>query len=426
MAPSPSEKNSALARRFLVVMLGIAGFIVISFLIWRIQIHFRVRSQLAAIRQAGFPTTGAELNNYLPQIPDSDNGALALNAAFAGLHEFRGNRSNNFASIIDLKPSDSWSADARALVQRYLQTNHAALQQIEFALDRYQEFRFPVDYSFGVSDELPHLRSIKAAAQAFRLQTILRAESKDPAWTNPVLSQIKLARALDAEPSFIGYLVRSAILKIASSSAQTALSASAPDPAVCRLLHDAFLAAAATNTLTTALISERALYAPYFRMSLADAQAISRAKTDDESADSSPMRQPTGGGFSPMLMAGFFERDLAFFLSTMEKVFPSAVCPRRKILNSQISLMFHKPPVVNGIFSQGCFCLPYPKRAFTPQERKPPPKLLLSPLRLNPSVTQTIAFRTDSNNLSPDTCRKSQPILSTETLSVTANFRTAT
>jgi hypothetical protein len=116
------------------------------------------------------------------------------------------------------------------------------------------------------------------------------------------------------------------------------LHRNAPNASACADLQAAFLAAARTNTLTLALISERALYAPYYRMNLADAEALSRDKSEEDAALLPPTRQPSGG-WSPLRASGFFERDLAFFFSTMDEAIALSRLPAPAML--QLSNTFN-------------------------------------------------------------------------------------
>jgi hypothetical protein len=96
-------------------------------------------------------------------------------------------------------------------------------------------------------------------------------------------------------------------------SAERALNAATPDASACNMLSDAFLETTKTNTLPRALIGERALWAPYFRMSRAEMESVATLDENDNP------RQMAGKSFVPFWAIGFFESDLDFYLSTMEK-----------------------------------------------------------------------------------------------------------
>jgi hypothetical protein len=310
----PARSSGLLLRRAFVALFLL---VVLVFAVWRTRLYFRVNARIAAIRDAGLPVSPAEINTWLPAVSDAQNGALILTQAFTQLHEFAENRSNTLSDLV-LKHGESWSPEQRVLAQAYVVTNQEAISQIEHGL-QFPAYRFPVDYSFGANTLLPHLAKIKQSAQILRFQTILQAEEKIPAWTNSVLLQLKLAEMLNSEPTVIAYLVRIAILRIASQSAEYALNRSAPDPAACKIVAAAFLRASQTNTFPQALIAERAMFLPYFRLSYAEMNTLSRDDgVDGEKSPPTPIK-PSGKAFRPLWVTGFFERDLDFYLATMEK-----------------------------------------------------------------------------------------------------------
>jgi hypothetical protein len=309
--PNPN-RTSVLAARVAFAGFAIFVLLIVLFVAWRVHLNSRINARIAAIRSAGFPTSPVELNTWIPQIPDSENGALPLVRAFTNLHEFTGNASVRFDDLLSSNRSNTWTAERLALARQYVQTNGEALAQIETAL-RYKKFRYPVDYSFGPATKIPHLKHIKSAAQLLRIRATLQIKDASPAWTNSIFLQLKLADTLDSEPGIIGYAVRIAVVRIAAISAQNALDAAPPSPAACRLLRNAFLQTTKTNTLPQALIGERALYLPYFRMSRAEMQSVATLDEDDNP------RKVIGDGFLPLWAIGLFESDLDFYLSTMEK-----------------------------------------------------------------------------------------------------------
>jgi hypothetical protein len=320
MPPPISKPTTSHPRGLLFFVLIIPVLVIASLIYWRVSLYFRVKHQLAAVRSAGLPASGAELNDWLPQIPDAQNGALALTQAFTNLHQLSDFLREKKSELTFPKRNESWSPEQSALAREYLATNRQALAQIESALHRYSEFKYPADYAYGAGTLLPHLRHVKVAAQNFRYQTILQSAVRDPTWTNSVLLQLKLANTLNGEPNVIGSLVRVAAVSIAARSAEYALNHSIPNPDACAALQSAFLRTAETNTLRTALIGERAIAIPYFRMSRADMEGLRNADGDSESeSSSSPPIKPSGRGFGPLMFVGFFERDLSFYLDTMDR-----------------------------------------------------------------------------------------------------------
>src|SRR5689334_8271406 len=61
---------------------------------WRCWTRWLANSQLIAVRRAGFPTTGDELNQWYATVPESENAALVLTQAFALRRNYADSRSN--------------------------------------------------------------------------------------------------------------------------------------------------------------------------------------------------------------------------------------------------------------------------------------------------------------------------------------------
>src|SRR5579862_6124539 len=83
--PPPLPKRS---RSKLVLWLVLSGglLVVLLFVSWRISVSWQVQSKLAALRQAGYPTTPQELEQkyYAPVDPASNNWTFFA-SAFAQL-----------------------------------------------------------------------------------------------------------------------------------------------------------------------------------------------------------------------------------------------------------------------------------------------------------------------------------------------------
>jgi hypothetical protein len=325
--PAARSKSHSPAIGVGLLLLLFCLLLVSVFTYWRLALYFHVKKQLTSVRSAGLPTSGTELNDWLPQIPNAENGALPLTAAITNLHEFSELRIPKTPELTAPNRQELWTPEQRANAERYLATNRQTLAEIESVLNRYSKFQFPVDYSYGAGTLLSHLKYVKRTSQNLRYQTLLQSTSDDPAWTNSLLLQFKLADTLNSEPTVIGFLVRSAIINIAARSAEYALNHTTPDPASARALQAAFLRVTQTNTLPTALIGERALWIPYFRMSRTDFESFG---TDEDADSGTPLPQthkPSGKGFAPLMATGFFERDLDFFLDTMDKAISLSKLP---------------------------------------------------------------------------------------------------
>jgi hypothetical protein len=299
-----------MAYRIVLVCAALFVLLIVALINWRVRLNKRINTRLAAIRAAGLPTSPAELNAWIPKIPDSENGALLLMRALTNLHDLPEISPRYTNDVISLKRQQHFSAEQRQIAEQFVQTNAQALVEIKNAL-RYPKFRYPIDYSRGTAAELPHLAKIKVATQVLQCENTLQSEDHIAAWTNSVLLQLRLAETLDSEPDLIGSFVRVAVVNIASRSAEFALNRLPPDIAGCQLLRDTFLRTTQTNLLPQALISERAVYLPEFPTT--GAQLETFLKSHDTNA---PLPR---FGVNSLFWTGIFARDLDFYLSTIEK-----------------------------------------------------------------------------------------------------------
>jgi hypothetical protein len=102
------------------------------------------------------------------------------------------------------------------------------------------------------------------------------------------------------------------------------LAVSVPDANHCRQLQETLSAAITTNLLANALMGERAMLALSFRLSEAEMDALE----GDSSGSISEERQRPSGKPSPLVwLSGILERDLSFYLKTMETAVSQAQLP---------------------------------------------------------------------------------------------------
>jgi len=296
--------------------LGIIVLLVVCcFSWWRLLLSHHVNTQLARIRAAGYPVSGAELNAWRP-VPDAENGALIVTQAFALLRIFPDGRSNEVRQIT-INRTNQWSPATRELAETYVQTNAPALAKVRESL-LLSRFRYPVDFSYGPNTDLRHLSKLRDLARIASMAAAFDAEARRAdQWPEEVELQLKLAGSLDDEPSLISHLVRKAIIGMAVRTAERSLNSVSASEGACKRLEAAFTHAGETNLLPLALAGERAMTIPIFRMSWKEMQVWGQ----DEGPESPP-REPQHFSGKPALflsLTGFEERDLNFYLQTMDE-----------------------------------------------------------------------------------------------------------
>jgi type II secretory pathway pseudopilin PulG len=295
----------------------LALLILCVFVLWRVLLYYEIKGRFTRIRAAGLPTSGFELNTWRRPVADADNGALVLAQAFALMQTFQDSRFNEVARPKLILRTNGWSSETHSLVTAYVQTNAQALAKAREAM-RFPLFRYPVDYSYGPDTEMPHLRDLKKLAHIVALRAVLDAEDgRSNEWPAQVEFQLQLAATLDGEPALYSHLARGTMIHKAVQATERNLNRDRPGDEECSKLQAAFFQAGETNGLPLALAGERAMMAPVFRLSWEEIQSSSH---NAEQADQPRKPHRYLGKPSFLLwLSGFLERDLNFFLQTMEK-----------------------------------------------------------------------------------------------------------
>lgn len=316
--PSRMERRIAKGMQIFVAVC-LAGFAA-----WRVHLHYQITRQFAAIRAAGLPTSPQELDRWYATGPDANNAAVVLTQAFALLRTFPDKRSNEVTQPKLLDRREKWSAETRELIAEQVAMNSNALVVAQSAFHRTQ-CRYPVDLSYGIEAELPHLSGLKSLARAAALRAVLSAKAGQAVhWPRDIHFMLQLAATLEQEPLVISQLVRNAIVTMAVQTTERCLNA-VPATEAASGLAEAFAKSARTNLLPRGLVGERAGAIPTFRMSRAEWSRVGQSEENSAPATKPP---PLAGRPNPFLwLSGFLERDLNFYLRAMETNIALAALP---------------------------------------------------------------------------------------------------
>jgi hypothetical protein len=315
--PSPPTRPAPKKVSWVVLSIGgVLFFILFLAGIWRLQLAHRVDRQLGAIRAADLPASGAELNAWYRAVPCNQNAALVLTQAFALLRTFPDQRSNQIARFRLSLPGQRITPQQIRLLSDYLRTNADTLARAREALTLPQA-RFPVDYTPGLSALLPHLSPIKKLAWLFRGEALLAFDAhRSSDAGRSIEAMLGCARSLEAEPDLIAQVLRIAALAMATSSLEYGLGGAPLAEEDLSRLAAAFATAERTNLIARALVGERAMALPAFYRVSGEAGRWGRHDDEEEPLPIIPIRPIRRA--SLWRAAGFFERDLAFYLEAME------------------------------------------------------------------------------------------------------------
>src|ERR1043165_3177379 len=126
--PRVSLKRKLLRTSIIVFCLAL------PFVGWRCWTRWLANSQLAAVRRAGLPTNGDELNQFYDAVPESENAALVLTQAFALRRNYFDSRSNLVWDFKLPRRGQALMPEQVELLKGYVDLNAAALAKADEAL----------------------------------------------------------------------------------------------------------------------------------------------------------------------------------------------------------------------------------------------------------------------------------------------------
>jgi hypothetical protein len=309
--------------RICLAALFLLALLLVCFIVWRVNLARDVNAKLAAIRAAGLPTSGAELNDYYPVVPDNENAALVMTQAFALLRNFPNSRSNNEVADFKIPPrGQSLTVEQKQLLSSHVAMNEAALTKASEAL-KLPRSRYPVDFSPGLNTSLSHLGGLRKLCRVAEFQSLLATDSGHPDdAVAPITDILGMIRTLDDEPNDISQLSRGKLIDMATASLEYCLNTHGLSEAVLDSLTLAFVAARQTNLMTRVFIGERAVLVPYFQ---------SRSAWVVENSENELITDPPPMRFWIM---GVNARDLVFYLKVMDTNIAFASLPFPRDLNT--------------------------------------------------------------------------------------------
>ena len=284
---SSLPRNSQLVPAFLIALIVLP---LVLGMWWAIRISQSGLSEIARhedrIRAKGEPLNLTDLEAEYPQLPDAENGAVAILAIWeqeepAFWQAFKlGSRS------LPERRDQSWDPnlpylgdDARTMTRstEWSEANLLAAESfVDGNLDRFAEmqaalrkpaYRFPVKISDGFNALLPHLAGLRREAERFRLRADLASEHGRVDETLAAIQDIILTgHTLKSEPLKISQLVRIAIYLQALNASERLLCRTALTDVQLNVLEEQLNGIQSTKMLRRMLLSERAAFLSVFDM----------------------------------------------------------------------------------------------------------------------------------------------------------------
>jgi hypothetical protein len=306
--------------------IGITGLILFAllalrFIVWRVNLAHGVNAKLAAIRAAGLPTSGAELNAYYPAVPDSENAALVMTQAFALMRNYSYYQlEEEVRQIQNLPRMAPLTVRQKQLMAICIRTNAAAIAKMREAI-RLPKSRYPIDCTAGAETPLPHLTKLRSLAQIAEFNALLTIRSgRTDIAAESITDILGLAKTLDNEPLEVSQLARAAMIGMAAQTQEQTLSITNFTESELLGFQRNFTEAEKTNLMTRAMIGERATLIPYFcsLQGWYHAKLLFEQIQQGKYVTNSP--DPKIGWWKAKWLetSGFVQSDLLFYLNSTE------------------------------------------------------------------------------------------------------------
>lgn len=191
-----------------LLCLAVAGVLLLRWH-WRAEFSRRVE----AIRAAGFPATGKELNSWYPWPPSGENAAYWITEALASWRQPTTSEESRVLQLVTRqnghqpRPAAPLPAELTLLLEQYVGDNAKTLQGLHEAA-AIAECRYPVDFS-DPCDFPPHLPMVEDAGLLLSVEALLRAQNQDAAGAAlAVEAALRVAQSLEREPTLGSYILR--------------------------------------------------------------------------------------------------------------------------------------------------------------------------------------------------------------------------
>ena len=292
-----------------IIALALVAIIVVAIgamTIWRMSLESKNRARLKAISDRGEPVDSVALNRSYAHVTDTENAAFVW---LDGAAEMTDDAENGDGWKKFKIPSRGTNLTDVQIewVRGIVQSNQPALKTFRKAA-ALTKSRYPVDLTPGFNALLPHLSKLKSIARLLQAEAAVAVADGDAQRAvDAVKAILGIGRSLSNEPLLISQLVSHATDTIAFTTTDYLIPRLALTDGQLADLAAAFSRSEDPNSLSLALIGERAIFANTAK----DPYAFLAAAGGPPSS-SSVSQSAQELGFGVIRMTGFFERDFGF------------------------------------------------------------------------------------------------------------------
>ena len=256
--------------------------------------------KIEAIRQAGYPVTLAELNEWYAEPPPTENAASLYGEAFGAI------------------------AAVEATSPAFLTKNQQALELLHQAV-MLKHCRYPIDLSKGINAPLPHLAKLRKAAQLLSQNAKSQAgKGQMDLAAQSLLDGLSLARSVEDEPLILSRMIQFASERIIQTGLESILTRKTFSEGQMAVLQAAFREAELGISLVRPVAGERSLGIGAFQL-----------PTQEQLQPMALSQQPPiTMDFEAYRKTPVFSADFQFYLDLMEKGLAASALPFPKSLDT--------------------------------------------------------------------------------------------
>ena len=228
MAEQESAKKPRRKRKVLRALVVLLVILIAGFAVFRLVLRSKVNSRLAAIREAGYPATCAELDAWYTIPESAENAADTFIDSFSYFDAWEEKEERRLLPIageaeLPLR-TEPLAQETKALITQYLTDNQQTLELLHRGA-AIEYSRYPVDLRRGFECLLPDISNISDGAGLLTLEAVIHAENgKAEQAVDSITSTFGLARSLSKEPIIVSQLVRIACQAYAVSAMEHAIN----------------------------------------------------------------------------------------------------------------------------------------------------------------------------------------------------------
>jgi len=191
----------------------VLGVLIVGFAVFRVVMRAGVDDRIEAMHEAGYPVTLSELDAWYALPPFAENAADRIMQALASLQLPAKQDMEDIPLLGRAELPDRGQRldeNTAAALGEILRDNEAALKLLREGA-AIPHCRYPVDFAAGYACQLPHVEHFRSAIKLLCLEALWCAQQDQlERATDAILTSLKVADSLKAEPLFISQLVRQA------------------------------------------------------------------------------------------------------------------------------------------------------------------------------------------------------------------------